>query len=163
MRRFRIKTTLSAIFLAVGVTIAALSAGSLNRLNAANEKLGEMVDHWMPSLEKVKDIEVRLGDIRTSYRTHILRPDKEGKAAALKLIAESVSLLDDDGNDFQMLATTTEERALLAEIRQNFDEWMIGGKEVLALSSAGRESDAAQMLRQSMMKKAEALDSLRPS
>jgi methyl-accepting chemotaxis protein len=157
MRRFRIKTTLSTIFLAIGLTVAALSAGSLDRLSAANDKVGEIVNVWMSALEKVKDIEVRLGDIRTAYRSHILRPDNEGKAAAVKLIDESVSLLKADGDEFGQLASTAEEHALLAEIRKNFDEWMTKGKDVLALSSAGRESDAANILRQEMMKKAEAL------
>jgi methyl-accepting chemotaxis protein len=157
MRRFRIKTTLSAIFLTVGVTIAALSAGSLDRLSVANGKLNEMVNVWMPSLEKVKDIEVRLGDIRTAYRSHILRHDKDGKAAAMTLITESVTLLKADGDQFESLASSEAERVLLAEIREKFDEYMTKGKDVIALSEAGRENEANDMLRQIMMKKAEAL------
>lgn len=34
----------------------------------------------MPALEAAKDIEVQLGQIRTSYRSHILCDDPAGKS-----------------------------------------------------------------------------------
>lgn len=111
----------------------------------------------MPSLELVKDIEVRLGDIRTAYRSHILRHDLEGKSAALALIDQSVKLLNKDAEDYEALNSDGAERQMLRKIMSNFAEYMAEGKKVIALSSAGNEDEANSTLRSAMVDRAEAL------
>jgi len=113
MRRVSIKTTLSSIFVALGLVVAGLSAGSLNELAIVNDKVGVVVNVWMPSLELVNDIEVRLGDIRTAYRSHILRHDTDGKAAAIALINRSVKLLETDADAYEVLNFDPLERDML--------------------------------------------------
>jgi methyl-accepting chemotaxis protein len=157
MRRFRIKTTLSAIFIAIGTMVALYSAYSLERLKAVNGTVAEIVNIRMPTLEKAKNIEVRLGDIRTAYRNHILLRDSAAKLAATRLIDASVKLFDENSAGFEKLSSDEQEQALLAKIRTDFAAYIEQGKDVLALSERGKEDEAAVMLRSVMMKRAEAL------
>jgi methyl-accepting chemotaxis protein len=157
MQRLKIKTTLSAIFAVIGVTVAGFSAYSLHQLGKVNDTVGEVVTIWMPALEKVKDIEVRLGDVRTAYRQHLLMSDKAGKDGARNLMEQSVKTLNDDSATLERLASTAEQRTLLRQIDENFADYMSQGKNVLALSDEGKEQEAIAMLKQVMMKRAEAL------
>lgn len=157
MRRFKIKTTLSAIFVGIALMVATFAAYALDRLRAVDDKVGEVANVWMPTLEKVKDIEVRLGDIRTAYRNHILQPDDAGKRAAVKLIEQSVELLESDTLALQRSSSNDTQRVLLRKIETSFAEYMSKGREVLVLSSSGREDEAAKWLREVMMKRAEDL------
>jgi len=157
MQRFKIKTTLSGIFAAIGLTVATFSAYSIDHLKGVNDKVGDVVTVWMPALEMVKDIEVRLGDIRTGYRTHILQRDRAGKDAALKLIDDSVQKLDADSAMFASLSSSDAQRRLLSSIRENFADYMERGKAVLLLSDAGKLDEAIAVLKQVMMQRAAAL------
>lgn len=157
MKRFSIKTTLTAILLAVGVMTSLFSIYALDQLSAVNAKVEEVVDVWMPALEMVKDIEVRLGDIRTAYRSHILQHDPAAKNSAVQLVEQSVAQFTRDREAFLQYSSSDDQKVLLGEITTHFADYMNRGKEVLLLSSSGRENDALAVLKQEMMKRAEAL------
>ncbi|RDL48412.1 Methyl-accepting chemotaxis protein I [Ensifer sp. M14] len=157
MRRFKIKTTLSAIFVGIALMVGTFAAYTLDRLRAVDDKVGEVANVWMPTLEKVKDIEVRLGDIRTAYRNHILQPEDAGKRAAVELIEQSVELLENDMLALQGFSTSDAQRILLRKIKESFGEYVSKGREVLVLSASGQEDKAAKWLREVMMERAEGL------
>jgi methyl-accepting chemotaxis protein len=157
MRRPRIKTTLTAMFVVVGLMVAAFAAFALDHLRQVNARLDEAVNAWMPALEAVKDIEVRLGDIRTGYRTHILLHERAGKEGAEKMIDEAASKLHHDADSLRQFSSSDQQRKLLAEIESSMAAYMDKGREVFTLSNAGREDEGLALVRNVMIKSAEVL------
>lgn len=151
MTRPKIKTALAATLILLGLAFAAFATFALNRLGALNDQVTLIATDTLPSVTAVKDMEVQLGDIRTAYRSHILRSDVEGKAAAAASIEKAESKLKADIEHFNTLDPSQEEKRLAAAVTTALDRYIETGKGVLTLSSAGDLNGANRILREDMV------------
>ncbi|SES46094.1 MCP four helix bundle domain-containing protein [Rhizobium sp. NFR03] len=94
MQRPSIKKTLASIFAILAVSFAGFAALALSGLSQLAGNMDSIASNWMPSIEIAKDLETRMGELRISYRSHILRDDAEGKAAAEAGIVKALSTID---------------------------------------------------------------------
>lgn len=155
MARPRIKTALIGCMLLLGVCFAVFAAFAVDRLEAINENVTLLATDSLQTALSVKDMEVQLGDIRTSYRSHILRADPEGKSAAAATIDKAFSKLKTDIVKFEGLAPSSEETGLVREIEKSVGAYLQTGQRVLALSSAGDIDQANKVLREEMVQVAD--------
>ncbi|MDR7031280.1 methyl-accepting chemotaxis protein [Rhizobium rosettiformans] len=151
MTRPKIKTALAATLILLGLSFAAFAAFALNRLAALNDEVTLIATNTLPSVTAVKDLEVQLGDLRTAYRSHILRSDVDGKAAAAASIEKAESRFKADIEHFNTLDPSQEEKGLLANVTTALDRYIETGKGVLTLSSAGDLNGANRILREDMV------------
>jgi methyl-accepting chemotaxis protein len=156
MARPKIKTALAGILILLGAAFALFSGFAVNRLAALNDEINLIATNTMPTMASVKDMEVQLGNIRTAYRSHILRSDVEGKAAAAKSIEQAVATLKADIEKFNSLAPTKEESEQVALVGTSIDQYVKIGERVLTISSAGDLNGANSILREEMVSVADA-------
>ncbi|MGE8106427.1 methyl-accepting chemotaxis protein [Allorhizobium sp. NPDC080224] len=151
MTRPRIKTALAGILILLGAAFALFATFAVNRLAALNGEMTLVATNTLPSVVSVKDMEVQLGEMRTAYRSHILRSDSDGKAAAAASIDKAATKLKADMAKFSSLQPSKEESELVAVIGSSVDQYMKVGERVLSLSSAGDLNGANAVLREDMV------------
>jgi Methyl-accepting chemotaxis protein len=156
MKRPNVKTTLAGILVLLGVSFALFATFAVNRLGAIDAHMADIATDSLPTVLAVKDLEVQLGEIRTAYRSHILRSDAAGKAAAARSIETSRSRLKEDLAKLANLDPSTEEAALMATIEKEMVEYMEIGKRVLSHSAEGNIEAANTILREEMVDSADA-------
>lgn len=155
MARPRIRTALIGCMLLLGASFAVFAAFAVNRLGAINENVTLLATDSLQTAVSVKDMEVQLGDIRTSYRSHILRSDPEGKAAAAATIEKAFSKLKFDAGQFKSLNPSSEELGLVSQVESSVGSYVQTGQRVLALSAAGDTEQANRVLREEMVQVAD--------
>lgn len=155
MQRPSIKKTLASIFAILAVSFAGFAALALSGLSQLAGNMDSIASNWMPSIEIAKDLETRMGELRIFYRSHILRDDAEGKAAAEAGIAKALSTIDGDVQKYLTLPTTSAETEFLNNIKAGARDYVEAGKEVLALSHSGKTTEANRVLREKMIKRAD--------
>ncbi len=151
MTRPKIKTALIGVLLILGVSFAMFAAFAIDRLGAINANVNLLATNSLPTAVSVKDMEVQLGDIRTGYRSHILRSDADGKAAASATIDKAASKLKSDIEGFNKLSPSDEELRLVAEIDRSAATYIETGRKVLSFSAAGNVEQANKILREDMV------------
>lgn len=156
MSRPKIKTALAGILILLGTAFATFATFAVNRLGTINNNVTLLARDNLPTAVAVKDMEVQLGEIRTSYRSHILRSDTEGKTAAAASIVKAIKMLKNDIGTFNSLNPTGEEAELVANVGKAIDQYAQTGERVLAASSAGDLEGANKILREEMVKSADA-------
>ncbi|MBB6180990.1 methyl-accepting chemotaxis protein [Rhizobium flavum] len=154
MTRPKVKTALAGILILIGISFGLFAAFALNRLGAINAHLEEIATDNMPTAITVKDMEVQLGDIRTAYRSHILRSDAEGKAAAVKTVETATAKLKEDIAKFNTLNPSKEESEIVGKLGHAVDEYNRVGATVFASSLVGHIDEANRILRDEMVKSA---------
>ena len=156
MKRPKIKFALAGILTALGFAFALFATFAVNRLSTINEGVHLVSANTMPSAIAVKDMEVQLGEFRVAYRSHILRSDAEGKAAAAQSIDKAVAKLKLDIKKFEALDPTDEELAIVREIEAAVEQYVKVGEDVLRLSAQGDIQAANRILREEMVTSADA-------
>nr|CAD6607464.1 methyl-accepting chemotaxis protein [Rhizobium sp. TCK] len=156
MTRPKVKTALAGILILIGISFGLFATFALNRIGAINAHLEEIATDNMPTAITVKDMEVQLGSIRTAYRSHILRSDAEGKAAAAKAVETATAKLKEDITKFNTLNPSREESEIVVKLGQAVDEYNAVGATVFASSLAGHIDEANRILRDEMVKSANA-------
>jgi methyl-accepting chemotaxis protein len=155
MSRPKIKTALTAVLLVLGTAFLLFSGFALDRLSAINDNVISIATNNLPTFEAVKDMEVQLGEMRIAYRSHILRADPEGKAAASTSIEAAVAQIAKDVDQYRKLGPSPEEAALLTSVEKAVSDYNAAGKEVLAFSLQGKIDDANAVLRNTLSKTSE--------
>ncbi|MFN7089746.1 MAG: methyl-accepting chemotaxis protein [Allorhizobium sp.] len=151
MSRPKIKTALAGILILLGAAFALFATFAVNRLATLNGEVTLIATNTLPTAVTVKDMEVQLGEMRTAYRSHILRSDAQGKAAAAAAIEMAVAKLKTDIERFNSLDPSKEEAEVVAVIGGSVDQYTKIGERVLALSSAGDLTGANTILREEMV------------
>jgi methyl-accepting chemotaxis protein len=151
MTRPKIKTALAGILILLGTAFALFSTFAVDRLGAINDHLTVIATNTLPTVAIVKDMEVQLGDIRTAYRSHILRSDAEGKAAAAASIEKAVSKLKANIEKFNALNPNKESAESVVLVSSAVDQYVNIGRRVISLSSAGDVNGANRILREEMI------------
>ncbi|MDI7861844.1 methyl-accepting chemotaxis protein [Rhizobiaceae bacterium n13] len=157
MKRPTIKIALASMFIVIGLIFALFATYAIRSLAATNAHLVSIAARWMPSVELAKDMEARFGELRVSYRSHILRDDATGKEAAETAIAKAIEAIDANVARFLALSSAPEQAKHLDSIKANTRDYVAEGHRVIELSKAGKTSEANSILREKMVKNADFL------
>ena len=142
MRRPSIKATLIGSYALLAAVMAGMGAFSLNSLANVNVAVGELATDWLPSVEKVKEMDTALASLRSAYRDHILAVDKESEDKANTEIAAQIERFRKSTKEYRDLASEPEEIAILDDIDVAIKSYMDGGAEMVKLSAAGKDDEA---------------------
>lgn len=142
MRRPSIKATLIGSYAFLAFVMASLGIFSLNSLSSVNVAVRELATDWLPSVERVKEMDTALANLRAAYRDHILALDKESEDRANTEIATQIERFDKSAKAYLALVEEQEEKAILADIDVAIKSYIEGGVAMTALSSAGKDEEA---------------------
>jgi methyl-accepting chemotaxis protein len=135
----------------LGLAFSLFATFTVNRLQAINENVISIAQDDLPTALTVKNMEVQLGEIRTAYRSHILRTDPEGKAAAAETVAKSMAAIKSNMSAFRNLHPTADEEQTVAALERAVTEYVAHGQRVFDLSLAGKPDEANRVLREDMV------------
>ncbi len=148
MRRPSIKATLIGSYALLAAVMAGMGAFSLNSLANVNTAVGELATDWLPSVEKVKEMDTALASLRAAYRDHILAVDKEAEDKANSEIAAQIARFQKSTKSYKELVAEPEEIAILDDIDVAIKSYTDGGTAMVALSAAGKDEEAKLALHQ---------------
>ncbi|MFK4259496.1 methyl-accepting chemotaxis protein [Agrobacterium tumefaciens] len=146
MSRPSIKTTLIGMFVAIGVAVGGFAAYSVIRLQETNQFVTDLATNWMPSLALAKDIQLRLRELGSVYRDHVLAQNEAATRSAVEKIAESTADFPNIVSKYEANSTYPIELEITKDIRADFKRYVTAGEQIVALSTVGKDTEASALL-----------------
>ncbi len=128
---------LVAILLAV-VVVAVIAQGKLN------DATTEITTNWLPSVEKVNQMNTATSDYRVLEMKHALNTDDAKMAAIEKEMAANEAELAKRRKDYEPLISSPEEQKLYESFVADHDAYM---KSHVSVLEASRRNDSVQALK----------------
>ncbi|OAP36961.1 chemotaxis protein [Sinorhizobium glycinis] len=150
MKRPSVKLSLIGSAAGMVLITAVISWVSISSLSDIDVKSDDVVDNWMPSLERSKEMDTALSDLRVSFNRHVLASNDEEERAAEKAIEEEKVHLFKALDDYAALVSEADEQAELAKIKNAAGELIDAGGKMIEASRAGRDEDAKQVISKQM-------------
>lgn len=140
----RAKITFVILFLLVAMTGMGLLA--VKKMDAIYAGATDIQTNWLPSVRALGDLRAEVNSYRNVIRAHMLSDTAEEKAAVEKRLLASIGRLAKVRADYESMITSSEERALYNDWREQWDTYAKGAQDVVALSqkSVGRVPREAQ-------------------
>jgi methyl-accepting chemotaxis protein len=130
----RAKITVVIALLLVAMTGMGLLA--VSRMQDINAKAVEIQTNWLPSVRALGELRTGVNIYRNIMRLHMLAETPQAKAAAEKRLdttnAENLKVR----RAYEAMISSAEERAIYSEWAKQWDLYMAGAQDVLAVSRA---------------------------
>ncbi|MCZ7451302.1 HAMP domain-containing methyl-accepting chemotaxis protein [Agrobacterium rhizogenes] len=143
---------LSLIGSAAGMVLltAALSWVSINSLSTINVKSDEIVDNWMPSIERSKEMDTALSDLRVAFNRNVLAATAQEESDAENLVEAEKARFSQALDDYAVLVSEPGEKAELSKIRGKQSALFEAGTRLTAAMIAGNREEAKRILAEEM-------------
>jgi methyl-accepting chemotaxis protein len=138
LSRYTIRSKLIAIICFLLVVFAGTGLLAISNMRLIQGGVVEFQTRWLPAvrlLGSLRAYTIRYGSV---VRDHILESDPAKKTAAEKLVADLTRDIDSDGNAYELLLSSAEERKLYKDFRQLWNAYVEQVPDVL---SASRRND----------------------
>ncbi|AFL50711.1 methyl-accepting chemotaxis protein [Sinorhizobium fredii] len=150
MKRPSVKLSLIGSIAGMVLTTAAISWVSISSLSTIDVKSDEIVDNWLPSVERSKEIDTALSDLRVAFNRHVLATTDDEEHAAETAIEEEKSRFFKAIDDYAALVTEANEQTELAKIKNAAGQLIDSGRRMVAASAATKDEDAKQIISKEM-------------
>ncbi|HXV32029.1 MAG TPA: HAMP domain-containing methyl-accepting chemotaxis protein [Sinorhizobium sp.] len=152
MKRPSVKLSLIGSAAGMVLLTAVLSWVSISSLSEIDVNSDEVVNNWLPSVERSKEIDTALSDLRVAFNRHVLASNEEEEQAAVKAIEEEKARFLRTVDDYAALvrAEDVNEKAELYKIRATAGQLIEASGRMIAASSEGRDEDAKQIISKEM-------------
>ncbi|WP_341486929.1 HAMP domain-containing methyl-accepting chemotaxis protein [Pararhizobium sp. A13] len=153
MKRPSVKSSLIGIVAGMFFIAAILSWVSISSMSEIGANNDEVIDVWLPSVERSKEIDTALSDMRIAYMKHVLASSADEEAAATKTIADETARFAKAVDDFAALVPegAAGEKAELKKIRDASEKYQAAGAKMVAVSAAGKDDEAKQIISKEML------------
>ncbi|MQW88704.1 HAMP domain-containing methyl-accepting chemotaxis protein [Sinorhizobium saheli] len=142
MKRPSVKLSLIGSIAGMVLTTAVISWVSISSLSGIDVKSDEIVDNWMPSVERAKEMDTALSDLRVSFNRHVLAANDQEEHDAEAAIAGEKTRFFKTVEEYATLvrAEDLEEKAELDKIKGVAGQLAeVGGRMVTASASGNDE------------------------
>ncbi|PDT81160.1 HAMP domain-containing methyl-accepting chemotaxis protein [Sinorhizobium sp. BJ1] len=150
MKRPSVKLSLIGSIAGMVLTTAAISWVSISSLSTIDVKSDEIVDNWLPSVERSKEIDTALSDLRVAFNRHVLATTDDEEQAAETAIEEEKSRFFKAIDDYAALVTEANEQTELAKIKNAAGQLIDSGRRMVAASAATKDEEAKQIISKEM-------------
>ncbi|MEK1929884.1 MAG: HAMP domain-containing methyl-accepting chemotaxis protein [Pararhizobium sp.] len=151
MNRPSVKSSLIGIVAGMFLIAAILSWVSISSMSEINTNNDKVIAVWLPSVERSKEMDTALSDMRIAYMKHVLATSAEEEAAATKAIANETARFAKAVEDCTTLAFDDGEKTELKKIRDAVEKYQAAGGRMVALSAAGKDNEAKQIISKDML------------
>lgn len=143
-----IRTKITAVVAGLLLTLVAISAFAIWRMQAINAAVVDIQTNWLPSVRVLGELRATTITYRNAVRQHLLTERAEDKAEFDRRIEPIAVRIAQSIGEYEKLISSPQERALYDEWRGLWNEYMNGAQEVLRMSraAAGRFPQEANEL-----------------
>ncbi|MGV2114404.1 methyl-accepting chemotaxis protein [Agrobacterium salinitolerans] len=127
--------------------LAWVSIGSLSEIDANSDQI---VDNWLPSVERSKEMDTALSELRVAFNNHVLATTGDEERAAEQVIEKEIAHFFGAIDDYAALGSESAERAELAKIKDIVAQLMSAGKKMVAASRESKDEDAKKIISDEM-------------
>ena len=159
MRRPSIKIALATTITVLLIMLALLSWSSISAMSRMGVNNDAIVQKWMPSISRSKQIAIAMSSLRIAYRNHVLATGATAKQAAEQQIAESTAAIKAAIDDYSVLATEPDQQSDLLTLRTDLDAYNKAGGQLEIYSRNGQE-DAARAVLADSARYAKSIDTI---
>ncbi|TCM50791.1 methyl-accepting chemotaxis protein [Rhizobium sp. PP-F2F-G48] len=152
MKRPKLSTALIGTVIGLFAMTAILAGTSIHSMTSIDGNNDAIVDDWMPSVSRSKDIDIALGDLRIAYRDHVLATSDDEQSAAEQKIASSLDSVQKAIESYALLVKEPSEIADLAALKGSLETYITSGTQLVALSRANKDEDAKLLIASPAMK-----------
>ncbi|AIC26184.1 methyl-accepting chemotaxis protein [Rhizobium etli bv. mimosae str. IE4771] len=128
----------------------ALSWVSIGSLSAIDKNSDEIVDNWLPSVERSKEMDTALSDLRVAFNRHVLATTDDEERAAEKAIEDEKARFSRAVDEYGSLASEDDEKVELQKIRNTAGQLIEVAEKMIAASRLSQDEDAKQIISQEM-------------
>jgi methyl-accepting chemotaxis protein len=123
---------------------AVLSVSTFVEMTEMDIRSETLIKDWVPSLDRSKEVDTSLSNLRLAYATHILAKDAAGTAAADALVIAQKQRMEQALNGYAALVSSSEtkQQEALKVVRSEYAELAGAGEELLKASRAGADDKA---------------------
>jgi len=140
-----IKKKLLAGLMSVCLLTLALGTFALMRMSAMNSHTQEIVDNWMPSIQKIGALRFKVTQVRT-YQYRYLISDQSDLAQQETEFEKRHQEVAEAQKAYEPLIAAAEERANYEAFKTNYAQLLSQEKKFLELKRVGKESEAREMM-----------------
>ncbi|WP_441230706.1 methyl-accepting chemotaxis protein [Tardiphaga sp. 215_C5_N2_1] len=136
LAKISIRTKITIVISFLLIAMGGMGVLAVTKMRAIYGEASEIQKSWLPSVRSLGELRAGVNVYRNIVRLHMLAATLEAKASAEK------RLINTDADNmkiratYEKLITSPEERALYTQWAQQWDLYMNGVQEVLALSRA---------------------------
>ncbi|MCM2476876.1 HAMP domain-containing protein [Rhizobium sp. CG5] len=146
MSRLSIKASLIAIFATIAIVSAVFAWLSVGALKSVDSAADELARNWLPSVKAAEEMKIETLSLRIAYLNHITARTPEATAAAEKTVLEEMAKVDQAIKRYEPLISSDAERQALKKIADGVQAYQKVGEDMLTLSRANQDVEAAVAL-----------------
>ncbi|UJW77768.1 methyl-accepting chemotaxis protein [Rhizobium sp. SL42] len=152
MKRPSVKLSLIASAAGMVLLTGILSWVSISSLSTIDVNSDQIIEDWMPSVERSKEMDTAASDLRIAFNMHVLAATDEEELASEKTIEEEKSRFLGAVDNYAALIDDedTEEKAELAKISNTAGALIEASDKMIAASRESRDEDAKRIISKEM-------------
>ncbi|APG87303.1 chemoreceptor McpA (plasmid) [Sinorhizobium americanum CCGM7] len=132
------------------LTATAISWVSISSLSGIDAKSDEIVDNRLPSVERSKEIDTALSDLRVAFNRHVLATTDDEEHAAETAIEEEKARFFKTIDNYAALVSEADEQTELAKIKNTASQLIDAGRRMIVASAAAKDDEAKQIISKEM-------------
>ncbi|WP_272938871.1 MULTISPECIES: methyl-accepting chemotaxis protein [Sinorhizobium] len=132
------------------LTTAAISWVSISSLSDIDAKSDEIVDNWLPSVERSKEIDTALSDLKVAFNRHVLAATEDEEHAAETAIEAEKTRFFRSIDDYAALVAEADEQTELAKIKNTASQLIHASRRMIVASAAAKDDEAKQIISKEM-------------
>jgi methyl-accepting chemotaxis protein len=150
-RTLSIRSKISMVVAGLLLVMAGLGLLAVREMNSINANAVEIQANRLPSVRAVAELKSSTINYRNILRKHLLAETAQAKLAAERRLGEVVQDIARVRQSYERLITFAEDRSLYGEWSRQWDAYIAGAQQVLALSreSSGNPPHEANELNES--------------
>ncbi|WP_037381950.1 methyl-accepting chemotaxis protein [Sinorhizobium americanum] len=150
MKRPSVKLSLIGSIAGMVLTATAISWVSISSLSGIDAKSDEIVDNRLPSVERSKEIDTALSDLRVAFNRHVLATTDDEEHAAETAIEEEKARFFKTIDNYAALVSEADEQTELAKIKNTASQLIDAGRRMIVASAAAKDDEAKQIISKEM-------------
>ncbi|QAB00910.1 methyl-accepting chemotaxis protein (plasmid) [Agrobacterium tumefaciens] len=151
MKRPSVKSSLIGIVAGMFLIAAILSWASISSMSEIDTNNDAVIDKWLPSVERSKEMDTALSDMRMAYMRHVLATNADEEVGATKAIADETARLDKALQHYSVLISEDGERVEYKKIRDAFEKYLAAGTRMVTASAASKDEEVKQIIAKEMV------------
>ena len=151
-KNLRIATRLRASFGLLAALLVGIASLALWQMGVMRASTQELTSNWLPSVERVNQMNTGMSDFRISEFQHVLNTDDKAMAGIEKTMTEVLAAFEEDHQAYLKLISSDKERKLYEAFAGEWKRYLQVHEQVLAFSRKN-ENDKAKALLESDSRK----------
>jgi methyl-accepting chemotaxis protein len=142
----KISTRLTATLALLVAVMLAIAGTAWWQMKAIHEVTHEITSNWLPSVERVNQMNTSTSDFRIAEFQHVLNTDEAAMAGIEKTMAKVLADFEEDHQAYIQLISSAEERQLYNDFAAEWKQYLALHDKVLALSRQNQNAEAKALL-----------------